>query len=426
MVHAFLVSLFGPTFYTGIVDFLYFYPLWLPIILGIIFFELWLDYVRTYFIIKQGHMLLEFKLPREINKSPKAMELFLTSLFQTGAASYRETYWDGKVRPWFSLELVSIEGQVHFYIWTPPKFKNLIEAQIYAQYPEVEVYEVPDYTSWFKRDPEKYTFWGTQYKLSGKDPLPIKTYIDYGLDKDPKEEFKVDPLTSVLEFLGSMKQGEHVWIQILIQAHKAEGIKEGRLFKREDWKGDIKKEIEKVIKEAKGKPAEDDEEGASFTSLTPGQRDLLSSIERNSSKQPFECMMRAFYIAKKEVFNSIGITGVIGSVRQYNATGSNGFKLGKFTDHEDNGKDFLATFGWIPFVTDFMDRRRSGYENGMLDAYKQRGFFQNPYKNYRGKPFILTTEELATIYHFPGQVAATPTLSRVPSKKAQPPANLPI
>jgi hypothetical protein len=39
---------------------------------------------------------------------------------------------------------------------------------------------------------------------------------------------------------------------------------------------------------------------------------------------------------------------------------------------------------------------------------------------------ILNTEELATIFHFPGQVAGTPTLERVPSKKAEAPSNLPI
>jgi len=43
-----------------------------------------------------------------------------------------------------------------------------------------------------------------------------------------------------------------------------------------------------------------------------------------------------------------------------------------------------------------------------------------------GKPYILTTEELATIYHFPGSVSTTPNLNRVPSKKAEAPSNLPL
>jgi hypothetical protein len=51
-----------------------------------------------------------------------------------------------------------------------------------------------------------------------------------------------------------------------------------------------------------------------------------------------------------------------------------------------------------------------------------------PYKNYGGdKPFILTTEELATVFHFPsGLVSQTPTLKRVGSKKSEAPSNLPV
>ena len=38
----------------------------------------------------------------------------------------------------------------------------------------------------------------------------------------------------------------------------------------------------------------------------------------------------------------------------------------------------------------------------------------------------MNIEELATIYHFPGDIASTPTLSRVEAKKGEPPANLPV
>ena len=40
-------------------------------------------------------------------------------------------------------------------------------------------------------------------------------------------------------------------------------------------------------------------------------------------------------------------------------------------------------------------------------------------------PLVLNSEELATIYHFPGQVAETPTFKRIESKRAEPPQNLP-
>ena len=59
----------------------------------------------------------------------------------------------------------------------------------------------------------------------------------------------------------------------------------------------------------------------------------------------------------------------------------------------------------------------------IFDAYVRRSYFYAPYK---AKPFVLNSEELATIYHFPGGVAETPTFTRIESRKGEPPANLPV
>ena len=82
----------------------------------------------------------------------------------------------------------------------------------------------------------------------------------------------------------------------------------------------------------------------------------------------------------------------------------------------------------FPFLRKKESIRVSGKKRDLLHAYKLRSFFELPYKNFGGlKPFILTTEELATIFHFPsGIVSQTPTLTRVPSKKSEAPSNLPI
>ena len=39
---------------------------------------------------------------------------------------------------------------------------------------------------------------------------------------------------------------------------------------------------------------------------------------------------------------------------------------------------------------------------------------------------VLNVEELATLWHFPGQILKVPTLERIESKEAAPPTNLPI
>ena len=404
--------MFNNPIFLGIFKYLYYFaPFWVPIVAISVFIGVWMRYVRADFILKQGSVLLEIRLPKEVNRSPKGMEIFLTALYQTGAASEVETYWQGKIRPWWSLELVSIDGQIHFYIWCHAKWKNLVEAQLYAQYPGIEIYEAEDYTKSVYHDPVEYPLWATYFTLTEKTVYPIMTYVDYGLDKEQEEEYKIDPMTSVLEYLGSLKRGEQVWIQILIQAHKKEKFRDGRLFSKEDWKKDIKREVEKIREEATTKVP-----GAqypSFPNPTKGQIDKIAALEKAASKFAFECVIRGVYFPTKEAFSPVSINGLVGSFRQYSSNSLNGFRLGWFTDFDYPWQDFHRV-------------RRNAAERGMLQAYKMRSIFHAPYKNFHEHPYILNTEELATIYHFPGTVAQTPSLPRVTAKKSEAPANLPV
>jgi hypothetical protein len=374
-------------------------PIIMPVALVITVFKLWVSYKRELFWRGLGQVVLEIKLPREILKSPVAMELILAK------------YWKGQTRSWFSLELVSTDGEIHFYIWTRKKFKDTVSNHLYSQYPGIEVHEVEDYTKGIIYDPEKYNVWGCEYALTQPDPFPIKTYIDYGLDKDPKEEFKIDPMTSMLEFMGSIPHGHHLWFQIIIRAHKAEQRKPGTWFEthdawKEEAKAEIKKTMEKFRPEDKEKPAR---------TPTEGEKDTISALERSTSKFPFDVGIRTLYIAEKDKFNPGYIGGAIGSFKQYGSPGSNGFK----------------PTGWMSYF-DKPWKKWGGADEKlkpvMVDEYKMRRYFFSPFngKYFYSKPFVLNVEELATIFHFPGQVSAVPTLKRVPSKKSEAPSNLPI
>jgi hypothetical protein len=46
--------------------------------------------------------------------------------------------------PWFQFEVVAIGGVIRFYILTQAEYKNFIEAQFYAHYPDIEIREVED------------------------------------------------------------------------------------------------------------------------------------------------------------------------------------------------------------------------------------------------------------------------------------------
>ena len=108
-------------------------PLLGVIVLGRIAWKLWIHYIQADFISGIEYVMLEIVPPRDVLRSPKAMELFFTNaLYHWSQKGGKEQYWQGAVWFWFSLEIVSIEGQVHFYIRTPSRIKGLIETQMYS------------------------------------------------------------------------------------------------------------------------------------------------------------------------------------------------------------------------------------------------------------------------------------------------------
>jgi hypothetical protein len=87
--------------------------------------------------------------------------------------------------------------------------------------------------------------------------------------------------------------------------------------------------------------------------------------------------------------------------------------------------------------------------NRMLHEYRERSFFHLPMRHHlfnvhrfpgpllmiikqfwlpyvHPETYVLNVEELATLWHFPGQILKVPTLERIESKEASPPTNLPI
>lgn len=395
-----------------------FSPLWAPCAFGWFFWETWKKYTLAYFLKNWQQTLLEVKLPQEILKTPLAMELVLIALHQTsGESTFIDRYWLGKRRTWFSLEMVSFGGEVHFFIWTHAPFKNIIETAIYSQYPGVEVHEVPDYAELVKYDKEKMVVWGCEWDLTKPDVYPIKTYVDYGLDKESvKEEIKSDPITSIIEFLGSVHPAGQIWIQILIQSHKNDiSVPDGLfLTKKTSWISLAEKEVDKLLRR--------DPVTKAYLQTTVGtaaprpqfsktEGEIVEAIHRSIAKPAFNVGIRSMYIAPPDDFQGMNIVGMLSAWKQYGSMSLNGFKPARWHAEFD--------YPW----QDFLNIRHDIFSRKIIEHYKHRAFFHAPYKQ---KPGILNVEELATIYHFPGGVLATPSFRKIMSKKAQPPANLPI
>lgn len=389
-------------------------PIWMPIVLLYVLWKLWVKYVQVKELITTDYDVLEIRLPAEITQSPLAMETVINVMYHTGEPEdWKEAYVEGKLPLQFSLEIASIEGDVRFYIRTRKKRREILEAQIYSQYPSVEIVEVEDYAARFQYDEKTMKLFGMEMKLRMPDPYPIKTYVDWGLDKDPKDEFRVDPINSLLEFMGSIGKGEFCFVQFIITSHQKTGTDgEGNAVLQ--WQVDAEKEVDKILRrdpKTKGTAEKTAEGYAILPTLPEEERKKADAILRNTSKKPFDTGIRVIYMGYNDNYNSNLVSGIPTMFRTFESHTLNGFKPRFPTMFRS--WNFADPLGW----------RAAEAKREVFQAYRWRSFIFPPYE--RRPLMVLSGEELATLYHFPTRSTATPTLHREPSRKGEAPSNLP-
>jgi hypothetical protein len=396
-------------------------PIWLPVTLALRFWATWIHYIRYAFWFKTPMTLLHIELPPEVSKSPLAMELFLTGLWNNGGeTTFLARIWKGQYRAITTLELVSNEGRIGFYIHLRQSWKEFVEARLYGQFPEAKITEVEkDYVDAVPYSPETYDLWGTEYTKADKEALPIRTYVDYGLDKNTDTpEIHVDPLTNIFEFLSTVKKDEYVWIQIVMKARKKDewyGFYTGNHWEK-DAQAKINEITQKAIKRAQeltGDEAEKKKVGSRGAMLlTGGEKLMVESIERSLTKQVFDCGFRGLYIVKKTA--KFDLSRINNLVRLWDPfRGENTNKL-----NVTRGKA-IFDYPW----QDWNGIRATMISKKLFFWYKHRAFFYVPYDQ---KEVCMTTEELASLWHFPNSEVKTPALQRVPSRRSAAPTNLPI
>jgi hypothetical protein len=418
------------------------------IFLGWVGWKFWVHYIQQDFISGIDFVLLEIIPPRDVLRSPKAMELFITNaLYHWSFKGGKEEYWQGAVWFWFSLEIASIDGQVHFYIRTPTRIRDLIETQMYAQYPQSQVKAVEDYTLAIDEITPRSAWngWGCEFKLLKPEAFPIRTYTDYGLDKDPKEEYKVDPISPVVELFGSLQKGEQMWMQIIITPSKKTYHTQGTYFGRHDWVTESRVQIKKLLKPFTATREWASQKGKFGTEIrAPAFMDnTVKAMSAKTAKIGFDTGVRIMYVAKKEIFPPGTRTNASRDIRlifrQYAKPDCNELWRINSTQGDAYSGIFTASTKTIMMLA-----------NRMLHEYRERAFFHLPLRHhifsqeywhwpipqvftwdsifkayFHHRNFVLNVEELATMWHFPGQILKVPTLERIESKEASPPPNLP-
>ncbi len=420
----FIFSTFKEFFLTAKVIGETFYYVWFlvfPAAFYYLFKHLWVKFVQRKFSASIEWTLLEIIPPRDIEKSPKLMESLFSGLSGTlKSPNVFEEYLDGYLTHFFSFELVSDEGTVHFYIRTPKIFRNLVEAHLYAQYPTLEITEVPDYVDNIpKVIPDRdWDLWGTDFVLVKDDAYPIRTYLKFEESVTGK---MIDPLAGLAEVMGKIGAGQKIWFQYIIipvkedwyytgyeivkkltgRAKQEKGILEKLLvdigdvfsnFFRAFW-GEFKFSEEK----------KEEMQPLEFR-LTPGEKDILKAVEENIGKNVFNVKMRFVYLGRRENFNKSTISAFMGGIKQFADQNLNSFKP------HDPSKTYASFL--------FAKPRLQYRQRKIFRLYKDR--------DPEGAMFILSTTELATLYHMPDMSVLAPSIVRVDARKGGAPANLPV
>lgn len=401
---------------------------------------------------KQKHTVLAIRVPKTSEVGPIVAE----QIFATLHGFYHKLSWldilRGRSQDRVSFEIANTNRQIKFYIWFPTKLRNLVEGQIYAQYPNAEIEEVVDYATaeisvakntgqkektvilrGQSLPPRKPEFMQINLarnavgaELGLEDPViyPIKRYQQF---EDKLTRIAVDPIAGMTATLAKLHNSDdQIWIQVIVQPMdmkwriiylkclrivtkgifgNIETFKKAyiRLFITRDWRLKMLlfplyiyfwfRGVTSGIKKVSLGMLDDDktqtEDLREEMSMRHERETDINAAMDKISKLLFEATIRIVYIPLK----SDRETALV-KVREV---------AGSF-------KQFN-----IPHLNGFKIKR---IEEGDIIARKYQ-------KRELQREMVFNNEELATIYHLPHMSVSTPNIAWVRSKKMEPPVDLP-
>lgn len=288
----------------------------------------------------------------------------------------------------FSFEIVANNGLISFYIVSPRRLSRYLEQQINAHYPDAVLEEVTDYNL-FKANSQVAA---GNLKTIRHFALPLKTYLKQDADLMNSQLNVMSKLAAddSLAIQYTVRSAYGVWHSIvkkIVQtAHKQKSLsaalKQGAL---QDWLnffGDIFKNKEQKERETAQKAEK---------RLTALEEESLKTIEEKNSKAGLDVNVRLIVCSAEKNRAETLLSDLVSALSQYN--------------HYEYGNSFsnkISNSGSKHLIEEFIYRRFSDKES-----------------------FILNTEELASLFHFPLSNAETPNIVWLNAKQAAAPATVP-
>ena len=285
----------------------------------------------------------------------------------------------------FSFEIVSHKSKISFYIAIPKQFRNFMEEQVHAQFPNAQVEEVPDYNIFSPTG----VILGSYLKLRRKSMFPIKTY----------RKLESDPLNSLTNALSKVADEDGAAVQFVVHSARREWRREGlriakamqqgkKLSEAEKGSGGILKTIGKDIMGTAGsKPSDKPPEQYR---LSPLEEEMVKGLEEKASKAGLDTNIRIVVSSSNPEKAKQYLNDILGSFGQYNIY--------------EYGNSFI--------------KASSGLANVLIRHFIFRHFDVR-------QSITLNAEELASLYHMPLPTTETPKINWLLSRRTLPPSNLP-
>lgn len=271
--------------------------------------------------------------------------------------------------------------EISFYIAVPSVFKNFIEKQVQSFYPKASIEPINDYNIFNQKGENAASY----LMLAKSEFLPIRTY----------KNLEADPLDNIVNaFTKLEKEGEGMAMQILIRPAsvgwflKAQKIinlmKQGKTFTAALSGGGVLDIL------SSGTPkVQDIVKKTDFYQSPQIEQETIKAVENKISKVVFETNVRL-------------ITSSTTKERAENLLANLEGAFNQFTD---------------PMFNSFKIIRPKNIQN-IIYSFSFRLFDES-------QKFVLNSEELASIYHFPSSTSEVPKIKWQKAKAAQPPLNLP-
>lgn len=362
----------------------------------LLFLARWIIRSRKQYLGSFGSKVLLVKVPKELKKEDTNMEktqqqvLELIARMETVFATFGSFNPQKGFKAWFvgrsdqvAFEIVLQQEKILFYVVTPPKWQNFLEEQIHSQYPFASIEEVTDYNIF---SPIGVTL-ASYLVLRRSSCFPLKTY----------RKLEADPMNSLTNALAKLEEGDGASIQFLVRPVDKDWRKMGIRIAREMnqgkklsdvQKGGIGNELWKTFKSF-AKAPKDPSKKDSYQ-LSPLEQEMVKGLEEKASKAGLETCVRLV------------------------VSGGTPEKAQRYMN------DLLGAFGQFS-IYEFGNSFKK--EMPRFQSHIVHGFIHRQFdENHR---YVLSTEELASLFHFPLPTTETPKIGWLLSRKALPPANLP-